>query len=95
VSLVFSQFTYLIVDRNAGPIDSLKMSADVTRGNRLTIFLIWLAFGAASFGLILFTCGLGMFVVMPVGSLLWAIMYLAMTGQRTADQMLPGWQTAQ
>jgi hypothetical protein len=40
--------------------------------------------------LCLVTCFLGLLAVAPFLALLYPVIYLAMTGQRTADQMLSG-----
>lgn len=48
VALMFSQYRMLIIDRNVGVMDSLRMSKTITTGNKLTLFVIGLAlFGLA------------------------------------------------
>ncbi len=87
--LMFGQFGYLIVDRNLGIAESLHTSMEVTKGNKLTIFLIWLVcIGLVILGAI--PCLLGWLVVFPYMALLHAVMYLTMTGQPTVDQMRAG-----
>jgi hypothetical protein len=88
-SLTFSQFYYLIVDHNAGAIESFRLSREVTRGNRLMILAIGLIAGIAGMFVVLFTCGLGMLAVMPYMALLYPVMYLGMIGQPVA----PAYQT--
>ncbi len=82
---MFSQFLYLIVDRNVGVIDSLKLSSQITSGNKLTLFAI----GLVLFGLgilAILPCFLGLIVLVPFSMLLHAVMYLSMSGQPTAEQ---------
>ncbi len=87
LGLMFSQFYYLVLDRGLPVSDAFRTSRELTRGNKLTLFLILLVFGLASVALVLLTCGLGILVVGPYGSLLIPVIYLAITGQRTADQV--------
>lgn len=90
IALMFSQYYYLILDRNLGPVDSLSVSKEITYGNKATIFLIGMVAGLVGAVLVLMTCGLGLLAVAPYMALLYPVIYLAITGQRTADQMLPG-----
>ncbi len=88
-ALMFSQFYYLILDRNVGVLESLSLSREVTYGNKLMIFLVALIQIALIFaGLML--CCIGVIATAPLASLMWAVAYLAMTGQRTADQLAGG-----
>ena len=92
-ALMFSQFSFLIVDRNAGVFDCLSMSRELTSGNKVTLLAIVLL---ALLGILLAvaTCGLGFLVVGPCLMLLPAVTYLAMSGQPTADQRIPGGPSA-
>jgi phage FluMu protein Com len=83
-TLGFSQYYYLIIDHNAGAVESLSLSWQVTRGNRLTIFAIGLIAGILGMLVVLFTCLLGILAVAPYMALLYPVMYLAMTGQPVA-----------
>jgi phage FluMu protein Com len=87
LSLMFSQYYYLVLDRNVPVLESLGQSKELTNGNKLTLFLIWLVSGLVGMLLILVTCGLGLLVVAPYCALLHPVVYLAITGQRTADQL--------
>ena len=87
VTLMFSQFHYLILDRNLDVIDSLKTSQDLMDGNKLTLFLIGLVTGVLGFLVTLFTCFLGTFVVMPFLAMMHAVIYLTITNQPTAEQV--------
>ncbi|MFH1921899.1 MAG: DUF975 family protein [Planctomycetota bacterium] len=90
VSLMFGQFFYLILDRDAEIIESLSLSKQVMAGNKLIVFAIHLLLFLGSVLLIILTCGLGIlvvpFVVPPFAALLNAIIYLGVTGQPTADR---------
>ena len=88
--LVLSQSNYLILDRNVGVIDSLKMSKDLMEGNKLALFLIGLVSGVLGALLMLMTCGLGMLVVAPYLTMMQAVIYLTITNQPTAEQMQAG-----
>jgi phage FluMu protein Com len=84
--LMFWQCLYLIVDRNVGVMESLNLSREITRGNKATMFLAFLAMaGLMILGAI--PCFLGWFVAFPYSMVLYAVMYLSMTGQPTAEQL--------
>ena len=92
-ALMFSQFFYLIIDRNLGVVESLEVSRQVTSGNKLTLF----ALGFVVLGLMLVAilpCGLGLIILWPFVSLLWPVTYLSMTGQPTAEQVQLPYQPA-
>ncbi|MGD0901188.1 MAG: hypothetical protein ABR915_25445 [Thermoguttaceae bacterium] len=86
LALMFSQFLYLILDRDCEIMESLKMSKDLMVGNKLTIFLIQVLAGIGGMVAILLTCGLGLIVVYPFLLLLPAVIYLSITGQPTAAE---------
>lgn len=87
--LMFSQYNYMIIDRNAGVLESLSLSKEFTYGNKLTLFAILLVAGLVG-GLINQACGLAVIVVAPFMALLHAVIYLVMTGQATVDLRYPG-----
>jgi uncharacterized membrane protein len=89
VSLMLSQFYYLILDRDVDIVDSLKMSKELTEGNKMTLFLIGLVTVGLSI-LACIPCFLGLLVAVPFFALLNAVIYLAITGQPTADQLPAG-----
>ncbi len=96
LALVFSQFYYLILDRNPGAVQALGLSRRITRGNRLTLFGIGLLCVLITLGGLLLCC-VGMFVTTSYVMLLAPVIYLAMTGQPTAgmgyghySQTVPG-----
>ncbi|MEX2121154.1 MAG: hypothetical protein WD847_16295 [Pirellulales bacterium] len=87
VSLTFSQVQFLIIDRNIGPVESLLTSRQITPGNRLAILALYII---ATFLIVggFFACLIGAVFTLPYSMLLFAVVYLAMTGQPTADQWL-------
>jgi uncharacterized membrane protein len=86
LALMFSQFLNVMVDRQVGVIDSLRLSMRVTDGNKTTLFLLGLLMAAVnSIGGSL-TCGVFSIVFVPFASLLGSVAYLTMTGQNTAWQ---------
>jgi hypothetical protein len=89
LSLMLSQFYYLILDRNVGVMESLKMSKELMEGNKLTM----LGIGVLSFLLMcvaMIPCFLGLLVAIPFFALMYPVIYLTVTGQPTADQMHVG-----
>ncbi len=89
VMLVLSQFYYLILDRNVGVIDSLKMSKELTEGNKLTLLCISLL-SALIMLAALIPCGLGLLVAVPYFTLMQPTIYLIITSQPTARQIHAG-----
>ncbi len=83
-ALMFSQFLFLIVDRNAGIIDSLGLSKRLTDGNKLTLLGVYLLTLLINIGGVL-ACCIGIFFTAPFTAVLSAVVYLALTGQPTAD----------
>ena len=76
---------HIIVDREAGVLDSLQQSREATSGNYLAVFVLALAsFGINLVGLL--ACGVGMLFSIPLGVLLLAVAYCGMTGQLTERQ---------
>jgi hypothetical protein len=86
--VMFSQYLYLIIDRNMGIADSLQTSLEITKGNRMAIFMVGLiSIGLGILGAI--TC-VGWIFTTPLVALTWVVAYLSMTGQPTADQLRAG-----
>jgi hypothetical protein len=70
----------MILDQNAGVIDSLRDSWEATRGRVATLILVFML----SFALILgglLACLVGFLVTGPFTSLMLAVAYLSLTGQ--------------
>ena len=87
LALMFSQFIWLIVDRNATAGQSLSLSKELTHGNKLNLFLLMMvAFGISMLGG--FVPGASLFTT-PFLYLMMAVTYLRMTGQSTADMLMP------
>lgn len=83
--LMLWPFYWLILDRNVGVFDSFQLAMRITEGNKATVFLIAIVAMAMIF-VTAIPCFLGWLFTFPFLGLLWAVMYLAMTGQPTADQ---------
>jgi uncharacterized membrane protein/DNA-directed RNA polymerase subunit RPC12/RpoP len=89
LALMFSQFYYLILDRDLPVLESFRRSQRLMAGNKMTLFVIRLA--AAGITIVAcIPCCLGLFVAIPFFALLNAVVYLAITGQPTADQLRAG-----
>ncbi|HUT93141.1 MAG TPA: DUF975 family protein [Thermoguttaceae bacterium] len=89
LSLMYSQFYYLIIDRDVGILESLSLSRQITAGNKLTLFVIWVLMGLLNLAGAL-ACLVGLLFTVPFTALLNLIVYLAMTGQPTAGQRPSG-----
>jgi phage FluMu protein Com len=89
IMLAFSQFYYLILDRNIDVILAMKTSLSLMEGNKLMLFIIQLVAGVLGSVLTLLTCGLGLFFVPPFLAMMQAVIYLTITGQPTAEQINP------
>ena len=82
-ALMFGMFRYFIIDRNADALESLTLSRQFTNGNKVSLFVLFLALlGINIAGLA--ACCIGFFFTMPFTQLAMAVAYLAMTGQPTA-----------
>lgn len=87
VAFMFSQAMLLTIDRNTGVTESFGLSRKLTAGNKFTLFVLYLVAGFGGILFVVFTCGLGLFVLAPYMFILLVTVYLAMTGERTADQL--------
>jgi hypothetical protein len=85
VALTYSQFYYLIVDRDVGIFESFALSRQVTAGNRLSLLAVW---GMVALINLLgaLACCVGLLFTVPLAALVNVVVYLAMTGQPTAGQ---------
>jgi phage FluMu protein Com len=84
VLLAGSQFLQLLVDRRCGALESLRLSWQITAGNKVTLFLLGILLWAISTAASTVTLGLSTIVVSPFWFLAMAVAYVMMTGQRTA-----------
>jgi len=83
-AMMFSQYYYLILDRNMGVIDSLTTSKTLMDGNKMTLFTIGLLSMLLSIAAAI-PCGLGLLIAVPYFTLMSPVIYLTVTGQPTAD----------
>lgn len=86
VTLMFCQYLPLIVDRNLGAIDALRTSREITVGNKLTLFLMFLVLGVVNLAGAL-ACCVGLVFTAPYTALTMVMAYLLMTGQAVADPL--------
>lgn len=87
LALMFWPFYWIIVDRNAGVLDSFRLAQRITEGNKATVFV--LAVVAVALTIVsMIPCGLGLLFTVPFFALMGPVTYLAMSGQATADQRL-------
>jgi phage FluMu protein Com len=86
VTLMLGQYQYLIIDRDAGIVESLQLSKQITQGNKLMLFVLFIVVGLINLGGMLALC-VGMIFTMPYCVLCIAVAYLIMSGQQTADQL--------
>lgn len=76
----YSLFPYFIIDQNAGPIESLKLSAQTTMGAKWDIFGLWLAeFALTVVGILCILIGL--FAIMPIVIVANALVYRKLLAQ--------------
>ncbi|REJ69240.1 MAG: DUF975 family protein [Planctomycetota bacterium] len=93
ISLAMSQYQLLIVDKDAGAIESLQLSWQITKGNKLALFVL----GLVAVGLILLgmlACCVGVFFTAPMTVLLFVVNYLAMSGQPIATPQQKNYASA-
>ncbi len=83
VSLVVSQFQYLIIDQNVDAAESLRVSYEVTNGNKLLLLILYFLSGLIVVAGAL-ACLIGLLFAVPFVWLIFAVAYLTMTGQPTA-----------
>ena len=85
VALMFWPYAYLLVDKDPPGIDCLSRAKEITENNWGAVFLIALAsFGINMLGLA--ACCVGLIFTAPLTSLMMAVAYCRMTGQRTAER---------
>jgi hypothetical protein len=89
LALRLSMFYLLIIDRDAGILDSLRLSYELTRGKAGMLFVIYLIAGFVNL-LGVLACFIGLIFTLPYGALLPIVTYLALTGQATADPYSKG-----
>jgi hypothetical protein len=80
LSLMFWPVYYVIVDRDLGVFESLRLAHELTTGNFMAVFVLFLA-GVGVCILGFFALCLGLLVAAPFVELLWAVAYCGMNGQ--------------
>lgn len=83
VSLMLSFTLYLVVDRNLRPVEALKESRRLTRGNRGKLLLLALCVVLLN-GAGLLALGVGLFITMPVSTLAFVHAYRTLSGTAPA-----------
>ena len=83
VAVVFGFYSYVIVDRGAGPIDALSRSAEITKGVRMDLFIFGLLIlGINILGALVLLVGL--FVTIPISMVAGAYVYRQLDAQTAA-----------
>ncbi|MEX0675721.1 MAG: hypothetical protein WD063_01515 [Pirellulales bacterium] len=82
--LFFSQALYMLVDQRTSVIDSFRYSASAMQGNALVFFLLFVVLSIAAALFTVLTCFIGALFAAPFVSVLFAVVYLGVTGQGTA-----------
>lgn len=73
-AIKFSFFRYFIVDKNAGVMESLKLSAEATKGMKWNLFLLGIILiGIVILGAI--ALGIGLFAAIPTVTIAYACVY--------------------
>jgi hypothetical protein len=88
IYLTLSYFLYyfFIVDRNVGILESFRLSAEFSKGNKLSTFATMMIVGFLGSIFALCTCYLGFILYLPYMMLVLAMIYLTATGQPHAGQ---------
>lgn len=84
VMLMFWPYVYVLIDENPSGVDCLWRAKEITQGNWGASFILALVM----FGLILLgymALCIGIIFTIPLASLMFAVAYCHMTGQRTAE----------
>jgi hypothetical protein len=82
------QFSYLILDRGAGVIESIQLSWRLTRGRAGTIILVYCMHLILVIGGLLAFC-VGVIFTVPLGSLMQVVTFLAMAGPLRPPERRP------
>lgn len=86
--LVYGQFMLVIADRECGAMDGFRISREITAGNRVSIFLLFILISLVNVAGML-ACCVGLLVSVPYSWSAMAIAYLMMSGQPTAGGQAP------
>ena len=85
----FSQYFYLLVDREVGVIESFNLSSQLMKGRFWQYNILLLTCGLINF-LTIFSLFIGLLLTIPLTLISSAVFYLAITGQPVADPMALG-----
>jgi uncharacterized membrane protein len=84
----YSFFTYLIVDKNLGPMEAIKKSGEITAGKKGKLFGLFLLFMLINIlGAVCFLVGL--FVTIPITMLTGAYVYRKLMGEIAVSESVP------
>jgi hypothetical protein len=86
LSVRLSQYPFVVIDRNAGVFQSLRMSWYLTKNKVPTIILVYLLWFTIILAGLLTLC-VGLIFAAPLASLLLAVTYQALTGQSSAAEL--------
>ncbi|GAC1449200.1 MAG: hypothetical protein NVSMB9_32930 [Isosphaeraceae bacterium] len=84
LSVRFSQFTYVLLDRDCGVVDSLGISWRATRGHVLELISIGILSGLIGVSGLL-ACGFGLIFTFPFALLISVTTYDLLMGRKTSD----------
>ncbi|MGH7134289.1 MAG: hypothetical protein ACREHD_01030, partial [Pirellulales bacterium] len=87
LSLTYYQYYFLIPDKGLGAIESLGVSRQIMKGNRLTLFGLYLVAMVSMLASVLMCC-IPMLFTVPFIVLTTTVVYLKMAGQVTGDELL-------
>jgi hypothetical protein len=82
------QFYYLVIDRNAGVIDSIRLSWQLTEGRAGTIILVYLLQFLLALAGVIALC-VGLIFTLPLANLMQIVTYLALAGTAKPDTKVP------
>jgi uncharacterized membrane protein len=81
-------FYFLVIDRNAGVVESIGLAWQMTRGRVGTIILVYLMQLTLILAGLVSLC-VGLIFTLPLRSLLMVVTYLAIVGPPTAPERMP------
>jgi hypothetical protein len=81
LGLRYALCMFFLVDRQAGVVESLGLSAQYMRGNKGTAFMLFLVVGIVGGLFVCVTCTFGQILYIPFWGVLTTIIYLLATGQ--------------
>lgn len=80
IMITVSMVPMLIIDQNAGVIESIRLSIQITNGNRLQLLALSLI-GIVLYLLGFIACVVGLLIAAPYIVMIYTVAYLRMTGQ--------------